>query len=488
MASSHQASFQELQAALISRVARRDPDDLGASCVVLLPSITFPSVELRKITGIQFYEERLLYATLMLRNPDLRMVYVTSLPIDQATIDYYLGFLPSEVRAHERLTCISVGNAEPRALTEKLLESPRAVEEIQRSVPERNDAYIEPFNVTALELRLAEQLGIPLYGPDPELIPLGSKSGARAIAKQAGVPLAAGSEDLYSLEAVDEAIERLKRERPEATAVVLKLNNGFSGQGNAIVNLRSIRSPLHKSPVVFCAEEETWVSFRAKIAAEGGVVEELVRTPGTVSPSVQLRIVPGGRVEILSTHDQILGGPDDQVYLGCRFPASDLYRSEIQSLARKASEVLAERGVIGSFGIDFLVVPDEDPGIYLSEINLRVGGTTHPFGMARLVMDARYDVDTGELLADGVPKYYVATDNLKAAAYVGLKPGDIIEALEKSGLGYDRDSKAGVTLHLLGALEEYGKLGATCIANSPAAADDLHDEFVAMLDDFAASR
>jgi hypothetical protein len=191
---------------------------------------------------------------------------------------------------------------------------------------------------------------------------------------------------------------------------------------------------------------------------------------------------------VLSTHDQILGGPDDQVYLGCRFPASESYRFEIQDLGRRAAEVLADRGVIGAFGIDFLVVPSEGQRIYLTEINLRVGGTTHPFGMARLAMDAEYDVATGRLMAAGVPKYYVATDNLKDSAYVGLKPGDIIEATEKSGLGFDSDAKAGVTLHLMGALEGHGKLGATCIANSPQAADELHDEFIAMIDEFAAGR
>jgi hypothetical protein len=176
------------------------------------------------------------------------------------------------------------------------------------------------------------------------------------------------------------------------------------------------------------------------------------------------------------------------VYLGCRFPAAQEYRTGIQDLARKAAEVLADRGVIGAFGIDFLVVPGEDGGIFLSEINLRVGGTTHPFGMARFVMDAHYDAATGELLADGIPKYYVATDNLKSSAYVGLKPEDLVEALAKSGLGYDEVAKAGVTLHLMGALEEHGKFGATCIANSGEAADQLYEEFVAMVDDYASQR
>ena len=457
--------------------------------IVVMPSITFPSVELRKITGIQYYEERLLYTTLMLRDPSVRVIFVTSLSIDPEIIDYYLGFLPDDARARERLQLISVVDPEPRALTEKLLERPELIELLRSHIDHPADAHVLPFNVTPLEQRLADALGIKLYGPHPELIPLGSKSGAREVAQAAGVPVVEGSGNLYSLEAIEAAIAELRARRPTATAVVLKLNNGFSGQGNAIVNLRSLRSPLDSSPVVFCAEEESWPSFARKITAEGGVVEELLRTPGTISPSVQLRITPAGEVEILSTHDQILGGPDDQVYLGCRFPANSEYRGRIQDLAAAAGKVLAERGVIGSFGIDFLVVPEGDAeGIYLSEINLRVGGTTHPFGMARLAMDATYDIATGELKADGSSKYYVATDNLKSSAYVGLRPGDVIDALNNSGLGYDHFAKAGAMVHLMGALREHGKFGVTCVANSPQAADELYNEFVAMIDDFAASR
>ena len=41
-------------------------------------------------------------------------------------------------------------------------------------------------------------------------------------------------------------------------------------------------------------------------------------------------IHPGGEVEVLSTHEQLLGGPSGQTYLGCQFPARDHYRCELQ--------------------------------------------------------------------------------------------------------------------------------------------------------------
>ena len=143
-------------------------------------------------------------------------------------------------------------------------------------------------------------------------------------------------------------------------------------------------------------------------------------------------------------------------------------------------EVLAGEGVIGSFGIDWLVTPAGD--VYLSEINLRMGGTTHPYWMARLAGAASYDPVGGELIGAGGDRLcYTATDNLKLAQLVGRGPADVIALVDDAGLAFDPSTGTGVTLHLLGAVPGYGKLGATCIAGSPEAAGDLYVELVAQL-------
>src|SRR5207248_4931799 len=136
--------------------------------------------------------------------------------------------------------------------------------------------------------------------------------------------------------------------------------------------------------------------------------------------------------EVLSNHDQILGGVHDQVYLGCRFPARAEYRLDIQEAARRVGEVLAAEGVLGAFGIDFVLVPDgERFDVRLSEINLRMGGTTHPFWMARLVTGGAYNPATGELVAAGRNKSYVATDNLKDDSLVGAAPAHAPAELDR---------------------------------------------------------
>ena len=110
-----------------------------------------------------------------------------------------------------------------------------------------------------------------------------------------------------------------------------------------------------------------------------------------------------------------------------------------------------------------------------------MGGTTHPFWMARLVTGGVYDPSTGELVAGGRPKSYVASDNLKGPALIGRTPAEVIAEVERSGLTFDQTRGTGATLHLLGALPRFGKMGVTCIADSPEDAGSLYDEVTAAL-------
>ena len=455
---------------------------IATGTLVVLPSLSFPVAELVKIKGIVHYEERLLCTLLLLRDPEQRMVYVTSVPVDPAVVDYYLGFLPDPAGARRRLHLVPVGERGPRPLSQKLLDRPRLIPDLRALADDPRGACLLPFNVTGAEWALADALHLPLYGPRTDVVALGSKTGSRRVARRAGVPVLAGDEALFSVEETAEALARLRDERPEAGAAVVKLNNGFSGQGNAIVELAGLVDPLPATPTMFCAGEESWPSFAAKIAVDGAIVEELIEADGMASPSVQVHLGPGGQVELVSTHDQVLGGPARQVYLGCRFPAAAGYRASIQEAARRVGEVLAGEGVVGLLGIDFVVSAGaRGAEVTVSEINLRMGGTTHPYWMARLATGGAYDAAAGELVVGDVAKCYVATDNLVSPGLVGQPPAAAIETVEGAGLGYDPARATGTTLHLLGALTDYGKMGATCIGDSMDEAEERLTEVTAKL-------
>ena len=78
-----------------------------------------------------------------------------------------------------------------------------------------------------------------------------------------------------------------------------------------------------------------------------------------MSPSAQCVINPDKRIDIVSTHDQLLGGDDGQIFMGAIFPADKAYNISLAAEARKIAQTLAEKGALGRFAVDFISVKDE---------------------------------------------------------------------------------------------------------------------------------
>ncbi|MDP9317680.1 MAG: hypothetical protein M3O94_01130, partial [Actinomycetota bacterium] len=296
--------------------------------VVVIPSVTLDRAVDYSGSLTQAYEERFLFMLLLLRQPRLRMVYVTSMPIAPAIVEYYLALLPGVIPSHARarLSLVSVGDSSPRALSEKLLARPRLLARIAAMVPNSARSHIVPYNTTELERDIALMLGIPMYGADPRLMDLGTKTGCRRLFADVGVPHPQGVENLPRLDDLADAICAMRRTNPLMNEVIVKLNEGVSGEGNALVDLTGLPDPggpgereavlerLHAMQLEF--PDIPFQAYVDKFAEHGGIVEERISGVEMRSPSVQLRVTPAGEVELLSTHDQLLGGSSGQSYLG----------------------------------------------------------------------------------------------------------------------------------------------------------------------------
>ena len=154
-------------------------------------------------------------------------------------------------------------------------------------------------------------------------------------------------------------------------------------------------------------------------------------------------------------------------------------------LGRRVGEVLSSRGVIGRFGVDFLVVPYEsgELDIYAVEINLRQGGTTHPFNTLKLITGGEYDETTGVFrTAQGQARAYFATDTLESGSYRGIMPFDLLDRLVLERMHFGAD-ETGVLFHLLGCLSEFGKVGCVCVGRTVEGAQRLYRDVVGVLDD-----
>lgn len=465
-----------------------DPMEAADWDILVVPSFSIDQSVGQKVPGFLFYEERLLFSLIRLRHPKTRLIYVTAQPLAPMIVDYYLQLLPGIPFSHarDRLLLLSTYDGSLQPLSRKLLDRPRLLAKIRQALrPGRS--YMVCFNSTPLERELAVRLGLPLYAADPKLSYWGSKSGSREIFSLAGVPHPNGSPLVYTVADLIAVLEDFQGSQPQQRRWVVKLNEGFSGEGNALLTLPpggegSIAEAL--ATMRFQGTGETWASFAPRIGDLGAIVEAFIEGDIKASPSVQGCIHPDGQVEILSTHDQILGGPDGQIYLGCRFPAEAGYRLAIQEWGRRVGEVLAAKGAIERFGVDFVAVRQGDRwAIQAIEINLRKGGTTHPFMTLKLLTNGRYDNATGQFHSpEGQSKYYFATDNLQKPHYRGLLPSDLIDIIAEHHLHFDSSTKTGTIFHLMGPLSEFGKLGLTCIGNSPEEAEAIYAQTVAALD------
>jgi hypothetical protein len=483
-----QRRFEVLQQKLIPHWKRIHRINNSEQTIVVVPSQT---VDFDcQGAEMQAYEERMLFMLLLLRQPCAKLVYTTSQTILPATLDYYLSLLPGVINSHalERFFNVAVEDRTPRPLTVKLLERPHVCERIRSLVHDPDSAHLVAFNVTRYERDLALHLGIPIYGADPKFWFLGSKTGSREIFEAAGAAYPLGYGDLHSLEDVHRGLSEMRSMKPDLVNAMVKLNEGVSGEGNAVVDLTGLPDPgsvdaalaLEKRihTMKFESSAVTLDSFFQTMTELGGIVEERIQGHDFRSPSVQMRITPLGEVELLSTHDQLLGGPSGQSFLGSRFPADPEYGALIGSEAQKIGDQLAKRGVLGRFAIDFVVVRD-DAGkwsAYAIEINLRKGGTTHPFLILQFLTDGTYDEKSGTFRApSGLEKFYVTSDHLESTLYHAFTPADLFDILIRHNLHFDQARQTGILVHMLATIGENGRFGVVAVGDTPEQAQELYD-------------
>jgi hypothetical protein len=427
-------------------------------------------------------EHRYLLSTLMLgRVRSCHLVFVCSRRPEPAVVDHYVA-LTGDPGVRHRLHIVEVADESPRPIAAKLLDRPDLLADVRGLVAGR-PAFLEPWNVTDLEVAVSEALGVPAFGTSPDLWHLGFKSAGRALFARLGVPIPEGAGDVHDITEIAAVIERLRHAHASLPGVVVKHDDSASGDGNVVVRLVTREGTAMPGAAVRSAFRRLPDWFRSDLLL-GGVVEELVCGDRVTSPSVQFDIMPDGDVDVLSTHEQMLGGAEGQVYLGCRFPADPTYAPELARHAHTVGAELARLGARGRVGIDFMARREGTTSkVVALELNLRKGGTTHPFTALRNLVPGRYDMASARWLAhDGTARYYTATDNLQHDEWTGLDGSRVLAAVIEAGLTFDRETRSGVVPYMLSGLSVDGRMGVVAIAPTRDEADALVNATEAVVD------
>ncbi|KAL3809449.1 hypothetical protein ACHAXA_001277 [Cyclostephanos tholiformis] len=468
--------------------------------VIVIPSLSLNAHELQNISGVGHYEaERMLYVLLALGKSRTRVIYVTSSPLDHGIADYYVGLLPSEIRqdARGRVTFMSVCDVDTgRSLAEKICMRPRLLNRL-RSMVRPETTVLNVLRGTRHEMRISNELGIPVYSARPGDQSYGSKSGSRALFDRLRIPCADGtSVACFDVEDLITQILEVTLRNPTAMRGVVKLDEGFSGKGNAVMDLGRIRrvdvTDIARLRLAargalenmdFCCRGRTWDDYEDEIRRMGAIFELFVEGEITASPSVQVVVNEDYSVSVVSTHEQIL---DNQVYVGCRFPADEAYRRELMRYGKLVGEFFAERRITDHFSVDFICVRHPTSfawEVYAIEINLRVTGTTHPWMTLKLLTHGSTDETSGVYYSDTHQvRCYVSSDCIQGESLRHLVPMDIKEIFEaRKDLNWCPERQMGVVCHLLGCVSENGKIGMTSIADTPEGAQRQFDQAVSFL-------
>ena len=403
-----------------------------AESLVVVPSIAPPPGDMGSV--VQAYEERLLFLLLLLRQP---------LPAA------HLRHRSRGRRDHRRLLPRAPPRRHPepgpRAAAHGLRKRwlAAATDDQAPAAPARAGADPRAASRIASaaiscrsrrrthERDLALTLGIPLYGADPRHLPLGTKTGCRRLFEEAGVAHPLGREDITRPRRRGRrAGGDARRPGLRCRARIVKLNDGVAGRGNAVVDLQGVPAPgsagerpssaTRVGPMALRAPGRR--SSRLPRPARGGRrhrrgAHRAASSCAARASSCASRRSARSRCSRRTT--SCSAGRSGQTYLGCRFPADFGYARAITAEAAKVGERLAREGVLGRFAVDFVVVRDAGGAWtpYAIELNLRKGGTTHPFLTLQFLTDGAYDPGTALFTApSGREKHLVATDHLESRA------------------------------------------------------------------------
>lgn len=440
---------------------------------IIIYAFPFADRALREVPYLRYSAERSLGLLEKLRDPQLRIIVITSEPVDSYTLEYHFrDIFRFDDRATEealkRLTLLTPGSREAVPLDQMVLRDDHIMDILKSAASDSNSVSIDNFSASDSLDKIAQQIGADIAeGNNSFVSRWGSKAGGKEVLTSAGVTVPRGTtEVLYGEAAVKSAINRLAHgPRPPRRALVkLNSNTWAASIGNVLVDCERLRRTgdlIASADVIRMPAED----FRHELHDDGAIAEEFI--DGVISsPSGQGLIRADGSIEVTACHDQVL---TDGQYWGCRFPVDEQWRPAITDAVGQVGAALASRGHRGTFGVDFVVA--DDGALTAVEVNLRKVGPSHVIQYVRTLVGGRFGRDGLLRRGDGEQVCYVHRRLLDPEHLGRLRPQAAVEALGEMGLLYRHCTGEGVVLHVLGALNMCGHVEVTAIGPTHEAAE-----------------
>lgn len=485
--------------------------------VLAISSFNLDMKEVETIENYLHYEHRALWNILRARDPNVRVLFVSSDPVPKEAIDHLLESLPPEEAqsVRSRIDFLHVGDRRAIYLTDKIMASPLLQAQIllrgSNLIGERmnsQNSLLFPYNVTPEVVNMAKALGVEFVGLSPVLTELNTKSLNHDLFASTKVPHPKTFAHIKSERIMAASVWRLFKENPELERVFTKTNKGTSGQGIFDVSRKELYEAGYKEemsradalPIIIRVlrskeqNDETWGEVMVRSRTDGAVVQEGV--PHVRGPSAQLYIHSNGRVELLSTHMQKI---EDKAYVGSSYPAypkQPALQQKLESYALELAQTLARYGVRGRLAFDFFEVnlsggrsadSKSQTDFVVGEANIREGGTTHSWEILHRLLETHHRPDLGTMVSGvtGKPVYYEMTDGYKTPWLLNKTSKEVLALFNRhpvwQRLRFQLETGEGIQLHMTEAIGEFGKVAYTASGTTPERAAALFKQMEAFL-------
>ncbi len=297
-------------------------------------------------------------------------------------------------------------------------------------------AIIYPGYVCADTLSVADELDVPIYGSEPDLVQLYSgKSGSRRIFKSAKVETPPGDTDIYNYQQLVECLAEQVTAHPFIDEWLIKLDSQFDGRGTYIFNARKLpgigqlRSEckrygesrwrqksfqqtmfnkiLEQVPSTLKLSTAgnkktkkaypTLDKFMSELGSQGGAIQAAPATKEMTNLTVDIEITPENKIKFVSTGDQFHSDRFD--VWGWSLPQASVEAIDLADTVGRIGQACIDREIVGPVKITFLTFFDSNQRqrLWATGLKLMASDLASMTQLAKFSTGADFDAMKGQI-------------------------------------------------------------------------------------------